>query len=143
VIQSKITSLSAGDDLWVADLNLTSPVTQKIDFYLNYRLSSFLFQEEPTLSSDQLAVVQKIGLNAKTVSSSTEPYLIKSDDILGPKWVLFVPFEASNWNEILIKSWQGLQKPKIRIFVPPSLDWKSLLQNWPEDPRPHLYQDII
>jgi hypothetical protein len=144
VIQSKITSLYHGDDLWVADLNLKSPITQKLDFYLNYRLSNFLFQEEPSLNSDQLAVVQKIGLSATDkLSKFEDPYLVKSDDILGPHWTLFVPFEAPNWKVTLFKTWQGLQKPKTRIFVPPYLDWKILLQDWPEDPRPQLYQDIL
>jgi hypothetical protein len=143
VIQSKITSLAPGDDLWVADLDLASAVTQKLDFYLNYKLSSFLFLDEPQFSEAQLSVLEKINISPYISQNENAPFLVKSDDALCAKWVLFISFQSPNWQESLLKTWSGLQKPKTRIFVPPFLEWKNILQAWPEQPLPQLFQDII
>ena len=120
-------ALNPGSELWVIPDPQHSRWATKLDWYMNAlitRAENRVPQKIPT-GLKQILEDEEI---EKTVSpNSSGALLFATSDLLPCKWTLLVQF-ASNieeWSKKIEDTWTALEKPKIRIFLPASVEPKE------------------
>jgi hypothetical protein len=114
---------SPGARLWIAADFAQSSWTQKLDWYLNFQISRYLRHTKASPSEFTQWVWQQTQYPAIDIASSkTAPLMIASKDLLPTDWVVVVPLASakdfSSWAGAVVKVWQDLQNPELRIFLP-------------------------
>src|SRR5689334_16382437 len=111
-------ALLDGTDLWILPSLKLSDWTKKLDWPLNLQITRSHFHKSAEISDELKAIVRenKIEMHVK---SDAGPLLIAGNDHLPARWIAVV--EADDWDSWIksaVKVWQGLEKPKMRVFLP-------------------------
>lgn len=114
-------ALSNGSALWITQTPHYSPLAQKINWHLH-----FVFEKSKTSLDDSL--------------------LTESSLHLPNNQTLFIPFKKEkklDWIKKAFLSWQNLEKPSLRLFLPFSLSKQNLIDHWLYEDLPYKIQIIF
>jgi hypothetical protein len=132
-VLSQASAFNPGAELWILPDLEKSPWTAKLDWYLNFQISKASRHQDPKLSNFLREVEKETEQAAVTKIQIPEaPLMIVSEEHLPNKWVVILPhaenFEA--WVEKISSVWTGLQRPGLRIFLPPGQNAGQLQKFW-------------
>ena len=118
----KINSLAGGASLWILQTPDNSALAKKIDWH-----SGFIFRKSKTSPSQAL--------------------LIESSLYLPNSQTLFIPFEPKNktlpWIKQALINWQRLNKPSLKLFLPPAFQKEDLFEHWPAEDLPYKIHIVM
>lgn len=97
-ILTPINQFNEGDDIWVFPDLQKSKALKKLDWYLNFQAYNSNFSNKNTT-------------------------LIPSHKKLPTKAIVTIPFDGNlgHWCASINKTWQGLNHPTIRVFLPDNI----------------------
>ena len=118
----KTLSLAGGSSLWILQTPETSPLAKKIDWH-----TRFIFKKSKTVEGTAL--------------------LIESSLCLPNSQTLFIPFDPKNkasfWIEQAFQNWKKLNKPSLKLFLPPPIQKEDLFEHWPAEDLPYKIHIVL
>lgn len=132
-VLSQASALNPGSDLWIVPDLERSRWTAKLDWYLNFQICKSSRHQTAALPEYVKTVLSETEQTTASVTLSVASSLmIASPELLPNKWVLVVPWteDMTEWTAEIFKIWNGLQKPSVRVFLPPGQSAGSLQQHW-------------
>lgn len=133
-VLSQASAWNPGADLWILPALTESPWTSKLDWYLNFQLSKASrheSQQVPEYLNSVLAQTEQA--TYKFSAQSLRPLMISSSELLPNKWVVLLSekdFSGSEWITQAHSIWTGLQRPSLRIFLPPGQSAGQFQKEW-------------
>lgn len=120
-------AFSAGQTLWVTTNDLTSPLNQKMDWYLNFQLTQARRHKSKEVSPQIKTILTDNPL--PQFANSTEDdssLLILSNGQLPCEFLLVVSQmgkqqDPKKWAQTVLDHWQKFKKPSLRVFLPKSM----------------------
>lgn len=132
-VLSQAGALNPGSDLWVVPQLGKSQWTSKLDWYLNFQLCKSSRHNSAHVPGFLNDVIKETELTKfyRPVAAAA-PMMIASETLLPNKWVVVVPWNdnVSSWAESIFTVWSGLQKPTLRVFLPPGQSTGNFQQAW-------------
>jgi hypothetical protein len=132
-VLSRASALNPGADLWiVAHLEL-SHWTAELDWYLNFQLCKASRHQSAKTMGFLNEVTQMTELDKFELPSlNNAPLMIPSEMLLPNKWVVVMPGTTNfeSWIKDIFKVWSDLNRPSLRVFLPPGLSSGAFQQAW-------------
>lgn len=145
-VLSQAGALNPGSDLWIVPDLERSRWTAKLDWYLNFQICKASRHESARLPEFVGSVLRETDQAFPNVSVPTDSILmISSSELLPNKWVLVVPWteNIAEWTDKVIKAWQDLKEPSLRIFLPPGQSAGSIQQQWQKHQAPQEFTVVL
>ncbi len=117
-------AFNPGSELWVIPELEASPISRKIDWYLNFQIHQYLNHKKAELSDRVKEILQACELKnlnlMETRNSKKLGILISSSNLLPNRWTYYIEGSKAivGWLDQINDVWQGLGKPSIRIVAP-------------------------
>ena len=133
-ILSQASALNPGADLWILPALNESPWTSKLDWYLNFQISKasrHQSSEVPEYLNDVMEQTEQAQF--VSITQVAQPLMISSTNLLPNKWVVLVSlkdFQEGTWVREAHNIWAGLQRPTLRIFLPPGQSAGQFQKEW-------------
>ncbi len=122
---SQASAFNPGADLWIIPSTTTqSSWHQRIDWYLNFKLTNSHRYSKSTISETLEEILEETELKSeipqlKTTLSS--PVMICASQNLPCRWVIEVPTPSDSWAQQCYVIWKQLNCPTLRVFLPQSI----------------------
>ena len=126
-------ALSPGSELWILPDMSKSKWTSKLDWYLNFQLTKSTRNKPPMFAEFLTQTVTEAGIDTINLSVNNQsPFMIASHDLLPNKWVVVVPWthNHSAWISKSFEVWNNLNRPSIRLFLPPGQSAGAFEREW-------------
>ncbi|MCB0408356.1 MAG: hypothetical protein KDD34_09140 [Bdellovibrionales bacterium] len=125
-----------GADLWIIPNPEKSNWARKIDWYLNLQLLRANNHVPQILASELQSIIKEneMSLNSPSLKPNSA-LLINSRDHLPTRSVLHIPITGSKkeWLKQCFETWEKLNEPTVRFFLPPEIDDDFFENQWPKD----------
>jgi hypothetical protein len=131
-ILSQASAFHPGSDLWILPELEKSHWTEQIDWYLNFQISRSGRHTLAALPEYLNEVLTETGLNLKKPAVSLQnPLMIASHSLLPNRWIVIIPWESDieKWASQAFDIWQKLNRPSLRVFLPPGQNAGALLSS--------------
>lgn len=141
-VLSQASALNPGSDLWILPDAGNSRWTVKIDWYLNFQICKAERHHSRALPEYVAEVLSETGLERPVLRyASHAPLLIPSQNLLPNKWIAILPLHKSysQWVADIAQSWESLQNPSLRVFLPPGQNAGSFHGLWQSH---HKFEDF-
>lgn len=132
-VLSQASAFNPGSDLWIVPDLEKSQWTEKLDWYLNFQICRSSRHQAPRLPEYVKDVLSETGLPKQDLTQNKQaPLMIASSELLPNKWVVILPWQddLSQWTAEAYKVWHSLQKPTLRVFLPPGQSTGNLQRAW-------------
>lgn len=119
---SSASAFSSGSKLWALSQPQVSYWSRRCDWYLNYQLISALRRKSFEVDQRAAQLFSDAGYQLPPFKTSTRAtqILVSPHQRLPANQVILVPLEQEiqPWFEQILRVWQGLDRPSLRIFLP-------------------------
>jgi hypothetical protein len=123
-----------GNELWVIPGGTNTPLFKKMDWYLNFQIS-----RARTHKSEELAPQLKTIMTESQLQSlaphheESTALMVAAEHHFPTKKVIEVPVKKNkeSWAKDIQEIWSGLNKPSLRVFLPPQISAEEFKSFWP------------
>ncbi|MCB0422334.1 MAG: hypothetical protein KDD61_15150 [Bdellovibrionales bacterium] len=126
-------ALGAGAALWVIPEVHHCRWAQKIDWYLNLQLIRSEHHKRLTPNNELIRIVLDNDWQWEDIATPDDaPLLVASQKHLPCQQVIRIPLKKSmlEWTESIIKIWDQLERPTLRVFLADSQRNEEFLSSW-------------
>jgi hypothetical protein len=143
-ILNRAQSFGPGSDVWfVASRKSTptgtekvdSPIINRVDWYLNFQLTRAHLRAPQSLASELKSILNENQLpDFSSPDAMQSPLMIIAQEQFPTKVVLDVLLttQKSDWAQSLCTVWEKLNKPSVRVFLPPEMTPDEFQSLWPK-----------
>ena len=130
-------AFSPGSDLWIVPATAAqNPLVRRIDWYLNFQLSRARHRRAKELPHEIKKIMaenQMIELLSDSEKDrDISPLAVIASDRLPTNVVVELPeARLRDWVQNAHSIWEGLGKPRIRLFLSAEIDPATLATHWP------------
>lgn len=122
---SQASAFNPGADLWIIpSASASSSWRQRIDWYLNFKLTNSHRHTSPKLNTELQEILEETELKSEIsqeIPSTTLPLMISANKNLPCRWVIEIPVTTESWAQQCSKIWKQLNCPTLRVFLPQTI----------------------
>jgi hypothetical protein len=127
--------LNPGADLWVTPELECSKLTQRLDWLVNLQLTRAALHVPVQISEQIKSISAQCDLdspNFRTEKNSS--LLISTSHLLPNRWIVQIPEskDLKQWCTKISITWESLNKPSLRIFLPSGISTGDFTASWKE-----------
>ncbi len=136
ILISSASAFNPGSNLWVLPESSQCKWTLRIDYYLNFIILKNKRLPTPRIPKELKDILEKTEVFSTTQNFSRNVdsgLLIFSENALPSQWTFYQPISSGDhkaWISKVYKTWQGLNSPSLRFFLPQGLTPSELESEW-------------
>jgi hypothetical protein len=131
---SQASGFNPGAALWILPVNQEARWIHLLDWHLNFQFLKMSHRPAHVLPESLKQILKDCEIPPANIGNpnQTQVQMIACHELLPCRWVLTIPFEGnlSVWTQIAYEKWMGLQKPSLRLFLPPGTSPADFNSEW-------------
>lgn len=135
-VLSQASRFNAGSELWILPPLEVSQQTLQVDWYLNFQISQSKLRSKQQRSPELQRLLNLVEWPlADHPTAAGTRLLISAIHQLPCRWVAVIdnPENQTTWTKDLFTAWENLEKPSLRVFLPPKTatnEWFSIWRSF-------------
>jgi len=121
-----------GADFWIVPEKNFSSWTSKFDWYVNFLMARANNKKHADLHEQLYKIMEEEELDFPMIKASPKsPLYISTKNFLPSKGLILVPFtkkSEEDWLANIKDTWNNLNQPKLRVFLPKKFDEHKFLE---------------
>ncbi|MCB0411466.1 MAG: hypothetical protein KDD22_03000 [Bdellovibrionales bacterium] len=132
---AKAGAFGIGSELWIIPEPEVSSWSRRIDWYLNFQVARSQLTTATSLSPEIKAILEDNEIDWHMNPLEKPPLMVMTLGKIPALQVVCLSYHATGvkWFDVAHKIWLDLNRPRVRLFLPPELEEKQLLNSWTED----------
>ena len=137
---TKAKAFDAGSELWIVPEPEHSPLAQRVDWYLNFQLARARYHKTRDLSPElKNTLIQQEWPEFQYGQEAEAPLMVAAQGYFPTQMVVQVPVKRTfkSWIKGIHKTWENLDHPSMRVFLPEGRTVEDFKADWEEAIEPY------